>query len=291
MQNLGQALREVLENTTTSPSEIVHICPHCEQIVPKLKLNVLGIEKIVQPRCKCEVEMFEKGITEAAERKRRNDIERRFDISVLGERFDNCTFSTFTARDGAEKAAKLAEEYASNFEDYGSDSLLLWGNPGNGKSHLAAAVCHAIKARGYIPVFQSVPELLERIRGTFRKQKGESEKEIMDALRDCDLLVLDDIGAEKVTDWVLEVMFRIIDGRYRKKKPTMFTTNFSPTELLHRFMPERPSAEDEITAKRIHDRILESSVIIQNQAKSYRMEIAEARAKNRQTNPKRMWCE
>ena len=287
MQDLGQALQETILTITASLSD-EHVCPHCHQVVPKMTIHVFGMEKTVQPRCRCEVLEFERGVTEAVERKEKNEIERKFSLDNLGERFQNCRFDTFILKEGNRKAAEMARGYALNFGDYGGESLLIWGKPGNGKSHLAAAVCHEIRAKGFIPVFQTMPELLERIRNTFNKKSHESEREIMDALRECDLLVLDDIGAEKVTDWVLDVLFRIIDGRYRNKKPTMFTTNFSPTDLLYRFMPERPTAEQEIAAKRIHDRILEVSIIVENKAPSHRLETAAARAK--EADIRRMWA-
>lgn len=276
MQSIGQALEIAITNMTNSHSE--HVCPHCEKVVPKLTISLLGHDKQVQPRCKCEIDEYEKGINQHVELKRKHDIERKFSLSKLGERFNSCTFDTFQRRDGTDKVERLAQEYASYFPQKGGESMTIWGDPGNGKSHLAAAVCHVLKARGYIPIFQSVPELLERVRSTFRSQK-ESEKEIMDALRDCDLLVLDDIGAEKISDWVLEILFRIIDGRYRQKKPTLITTNFSPQELLNRFMPMHPSVEHEIAAKRLHDRIIEMNIIVENSATSYRMEVAKERAK------------
>ena len=287
MQDLGQALQETILTITASLSD-EHVCPHCHQVVPKMTIHVFGMEKTVQPRCRCEVLEFERGVTEAVERKEKNEIERKFSLDNLGERFQNCRFDTFILKEGNRKAAEMARGYAVNFGDYGGESLLIWGKPGNGKSHLAAAVCHEIRAKGKIPVFQTMPELLERIRNTFNKKSHESEREIMDALRECDLLVLDDIGAEKVTDWVLDVLFRIIDGRYRNKKPTMFTTNFSPTDLLYRFMPDRPTAEQEIAAKRIHDRVLEVSIIVENQAPSHRLEVAMDRAKK--ADMRRRWA-
>jgi DNA replication protein DnaC len=257
-------------------------------VVPKKRLVVLGIEKIVQPVCQCEVEAWEREQDEMQERYRKAEVERKFAISSLGERFENCRFETFAKRPGTEKAFRLAYDYAERFELYGAESLLIWGDPGNGKSHLAAAVCHVLKARGKIPVFQTMTELLERIRATFGRQAKEHEREIMTALQDCDLLVLDDLGAEKVSDWTLDVLFRIIDGRYRAKKPTLFTTNFSPTELLHRFMPDKSLTEHEIAARRIHDRILEVSVIVENKATSYRLEVAQNRAKR--ADQRRQWA-
>jgi DNA replication protein DnaC len=255
--------------------------------VPKKRLVVLGVEKIVQPVCRCEVEAWEREQDEMQERYRKAEVERKFAISSLGERFENCRFETFAKRPGTEKAFRLAYDYAERFELYGAESLLIWGAPGNGKSHLAAAVCHKLKERGKIPVFQTMTELLERIRATFGRQAKEQEREIMAALQDCDLLVLDDLGAEKVSDWTLDVLFRIIDGRYRQKKPTMFTTNFSPSELLDRFRMDKSSVEQEIAARRIHDRILEVSVIVENRATSYRREVAENRIKK--SDPRRQW--
>lgn len=278
MQNLGQAVKDAWGSMTSCPSDIEHECPHCKQIVPKLTLTVLGVEKIVQPRCHCEVANYEKGVTESAELKYRREIERKFSISSLGERFAESRFGVFALREGVENAAKQAHSYAKSFGEYAENSLLIWGPSGNGKSHLAAAVCHFLKDKDYIPVFMNVPELLERIRNTFNRNTKETEMEIMDALRNCDLLVLDDIGSEKIGDWVLDVLFRIIDGRYRKKKPTLFTTNYSPTELLYRFMPKIPTFEDEIAAKRLHDRIVEVSIFVENKGSSYRMEKAVQRA-------------
>jgi len=280
MQNLGQALKEAVENMTISPSEDYY-CSICKNLVPKKIVVILGSEKAVQPRCKCEIDAFEKDIAEAEERKAKAEIERKFSFSSLGDRFQECTFDRFKGREGSEKVVDIARRYAGKFDRSVGTSLLMWGDPGNGKSHLAAAICHDIKSRGFIPVFQSVPELLGRIRSTFNRQSKESEHEIMNAVLKCDLLVLDDIGAEKISDWVLESMFRIIDGRYRNKKPTLFTTNFTPTELLYRFMPDKEKAtvEQEIAAKRIYDRILEVSVIVENKSSSYRQEIAKERAR------------
>lgn len=289
MQSLGKLLQEAVESMTSSHTDD-HYCSICGQLVPKKKLMILGVEKIVQPKCICEVEAWEQGVREATDRKQKNEIERRFSISTLGDRFQECRFDTLHGRPGIEKAASLARSYALNFDDYGGDSLLIWGMPGNGKSHLAAAVCHEIKENGKIPVFQSVPELLERIRNTFQRNNKETEQEIMYALRECDLLVLDDIGAEKTSDWVLEVLFRIIDGRYRNKRPTMFTTNFSPTELLYRFMPDKPTADHEVSAKRLHSRILEVSTIVENKATDYRLEVAKARAAKREPDKRRQWA-
>jgi len=292
MKSIGEMIDGFLENTTqtTSPSD-EHVCPYCGRVVPKKRIVLFGRERWVQPVCECEAEAHDRQLAEAMERHRKNEIERRFAMSELGDRFDHCRFDTFQPVPGTESALEAAREFAETFGDRKDGlGLLIWGQPGNGKSHLAAAICHQLKEAGHTVVFQKVPNLLERIRSTFRRGAHESEREIMDALRRCELLVLDDIGAEKVTDWVLEVMFRIIDSRYSWRRPVVFTTNFSPRGLMYRFMPDGDdyTAEQELAAKRIHDRIMEMVQIVENKAPSYRMKTAASRAKG---NDKRGWSE
>lgn len=252
-------------NSTRFPSDQEHKCKYCGRIVPKLELDFWGVKKVVQPVCECESRAFDEEMKRFTEHERRREIERRFSISNVGKRFEESTFENFIQRPGSETAYKQAKKYALGFEEYESLSLLIWGTYGNGKSRLAAAVATALKDKGKTVVFQSVPELLERIRQTFNKNNTETEQQIMNALLQCDLLILDDIGAEKVTDWVSDVLFRIIDGRYRKNLPVLYTSNLKPAEL------------EEKLGRRIYDRILETTIPVQNKATSYREEQARAR--------------
>lgn len=226
---------------------------------------LFGIEKQVQPRCKCEVQQYDEGMKEIQERKSKREIEAKFAISSLGERFKECTFPNFSPIEGTQKAFHQCKSYANAFPN-GAEALMVWGEYGNGKSHLAAAVAHEVQRKGHTVVFQTLPELLERIRGSFNdKQFKETEKDIMTALQSCSLLVLDDVGAEKVSDWVQDVLFRIVDGRYRQRRPIFYTTNLKPSELKDRVGP------------RIYDRMIETSILVQNTGTSYRMKIAEDR--------------
>jgi len=262
-----------MPSLTQCPSDDPHICPHCLEIVPKLTLNVLGKEKIIQPWCHCEVTERDREYNEPAELKSKREIENKFSITNMGERFAESTFEKFIAAPGTESAFDYALSYANTFPTYGGDALMIWGPYGNGKSHLAAAVAHKVKSQGHTVVFQTMPELLERIRETFNDRKNkETEKDIMYALQNCALLVLDDVGAEKLSDWVQDVLFRIVDGRYRQKRPIMYTTNLKPSDLKDRVGP------------RIYDRIVETSIMVENKGTSYRMKVAEKRFRDMKNN-------
>lgn len=259
-------MRDALAPSLThSHSEEPRICPYCNSVVPKLPFHIGPKTIMVQPVCPCEAQDEDKKRNAPAELLRKREIESRFSFSSLGERFADSTFDHFIAQPGTETALEICREYADTFPAKGAESLMIWGPYGNGKSHLAAAVAHAVRANGYIPVFQTLPELLARIRSTFRGDNKETEKHIMDALLSCDLLIIDDIGAEKNTDWVWQVLFEIVDGRYRRNKPIFYTTNLQPSELKDRVGP------------RIYDRMIETSILAQNQGGSYRMKIAERR--------------
>jgi DNA replication protein DnaC len=265
MKKIGEALASFLKMSSTISASDTRTCEVCKREIPALEIEVFGTKRYILPKCKCETEQFLQGRKASEEYEIKRQIEQKFSISNLGERFAGCTFDSFAFRPGTEKIVSNAKTYVEHFEDTGSEGFILWGTPGNGKSHIAAAITHGVKDKGFTVVFQTVPELLERIKSTFNNKQKESEREIMDALLHCDLLVLDDIGSEKVTDWVLEVMFRIIDGRYRKKKPIIYTSNFKPSEL-----------KDQLN-ERIYDRMVETSIIIENKGTSYRREIGRKR--------------
>lgn len=112
--------------------------------------------------------------------------------------------------------------------------LLLYGAPGSGKTHLAVAALIAMIERGANGRYECYPDLLGEIKATYGKNErgDETETNLIQALVEVDVLLIDDLGAGKATDWAAEKAYQIINGRYSEGKTTLITTNLAyPTPL------------------------------------------------------------
>ena len=112
--------------------------------------------------------------------------------------------------------------------------LILRGNCGAGKTHLAAAIAHEQVKRGARTIFATVPDLLDHLRATYAPHSEVSYDQRFELLSRVFMLVLDDLGAESPTPWAQEKLYQLIDHRYNAKLPTIITTNIDVSELSDR---------------------------------------------------------
>ena len=125
--------------------------------------------------------------------------------------------------------------YARSFSHEETDGLILRGTTGVGKTHLAVAILKAVIRRGYTGYYANFSDFLSRLRSSFQADAGtETENQLMDIVESVDLLVLDDVGAERLTEFVTERLYLIINRRYEAAKPIIMTTNFDEEELRAR---------------------------------------------------------
>ncbi|GEM_PF-318398 len=126
-------------------------------------------------------------------------------------------FENFKVGDYNKDAHAYCRKFADNFASVkGGEGLFLYGQSGVGKTHLAAAVVNRLKDSHWA-VFVHVPSLLDQLRRQARS---------IDPLQKSDLLVLDDLGSERSTDWALEQLLVILDGRINHNRSTILTANY-----------------------------------------------------------------
>jgi len=150
----------------------------------------------------------------------------------LPARTENKTFGTFEIRDLECKDAKeMSYRIAQGDDDV--IFLTLISNTGRGKSHLAIAICREWLKRGEPARYAYVPELLDDIRASYQRDDitGQSYSQLLNLLGAIPLLVLDDLGTEKKSEWACEKLQMIIDHRARSALPLVVTTNKSLNEL------------------------------------------------------------
>lgn len=195
--------------------------------------------------CKCETERFN--------RKRAEDELRRKIDNALSDAFDSPEMLEWDISrhdDGrTPEVSEAARRYCENFELFKEKGkgLILWSeNKGSGKSYYAASIVNTMCRKGVRCRMTTIGKILNDL----NPRHGYNPTEYIERLMRYDLLVLDDLGANRTTEWANEIIFDVVNGRYMGKKPTIFTTNMSIEDI------KNPSTNE---LDRICDRILKMS--------------------------------
>jgi DNA replication protein DnaC len=186
------------------------MCPICDGTGWK-PVDVDGVRRVV--RCDCW---------------QGEHTRRLFEEARIPPRYRRCDFENFQVYRQNEKlaiAVAAVKRFAENFPNV-SKGLCLIGPHGIGKTHLAVAALRAALARGNQGIFYEVSDLLRLIRSTYNPVTKTAEMEILQPLLTSQLLVLDDVGKEKTSEWVEETMTFIVNSRYNQRLTTIFTSNY-----------------------------------------------------------------
>lgn len=219
--------------------------------------------------CQCENEAYEREQEEERKQRRMDEIERMRSAGVrLSLR--GCTFRADAGHNP--KQIKLAKRYAAQWEKMRQENmgLLFWGNTGNGKTFTAACIANELISSGVPALITSFPKILENAQGMY----SEDRLSYFRSFDVYDLLVIDDLGAERQSEFAMEIVYSVIDRRYIARKPIIITTNLTLDEI------KKPK---NMTLQRIYDRVSEMCIPVKFEGESLREgkaqeKIANARA-------------
>ena len=196
----------------------------------------------VRVQCRCEMKRYQ----DDQDAQRRKDVRIESDhLREIGVQDPSLVHYTFDKDRGFCNKLNLARQYAEQFDSNPrkNHGLLLWGDVGTGKSFFAGCIVNALLDRGILAVMTNLPRLMNYMSGmTFAERSSFEVK-----LNHIPLLVLDDLGVERSTEYAMEQKFRIIDGRVRSGLPLIVTTNLTMDELKN---------EPDMGNRRLYSRLL-----------------------------------
>ena len=185
----------------------------------------------------------------------------------LPKRYFDCHFHNYRPQDQEKTqahalkfASKLAMEYPAT-----ERGLLFMGTVGVGKTHLAVSILKSLSERGFRCLFYEFGTLLKEIRDSYNPNTNSSELKVFAPVLEAEVLVLDEIGASKPTDWVRDTMAHIINTRYNDRKLTIFTTNY-----LDERRSEREETFEDRIGVRLRSRLFEMCKTVVIQGDDYR---------------------
>lgn len=172
------------------------------------------------------------------------------------------------ARRQVQHSLQEASNFAREFPDESHPGLLFIGEPGTGKTHLAVSVLRKIMEKGHECLFCDYQGLLDQIRSGYDASSNSADKEAYRTALDAKVLLLDDLGAHRVTDWVQDTVTAIITHRCNHRKPLIATTNLPDPQAGSSVVRDTPSGKDyrktlaDFIGERARSRLFEMCTVI-----------------------------
>ena len=218
-------------------------CSKCH--TPRQKrLEVSG--KTIEPRCMCacQTEDYDRREQERKHREFLDMVAKNRSIGLPDPGLRKHTFENDLGYNP--KQIRMAKRYVQHWEEMQKNStgLLLWGDVGTGKSFIAGCIANALLDKGVPVIMTNFARLLNKLTDMYAGDRNA----YIDSFKRYPLMIIDDLGVERNSEFAREQVFSVIDSRYRSELPMIATTNLTLEELQH---PE------DLSRSRIYDRVLE----------------------------------
>ena len=211
-------------------------CGFCGKELIPIGLDYLyaniSLDAIKYERCNCnEAQEYE-----IEKRKHyKNIINKIYKKNYVEGKFQEQNFENFNINSENEMAVKVAKDYTNkSIEKMQNDGLIITGESGVGKTHLAASIANKLIENDKSILMGRLTMLLDMIKETFR-DNTKSENELIELYSNVDMIIIDDLGTEKISQWALEKLYTIIQNRNENRLPIIITTRFDKHELIERF--------------------------------------------------------
>jgi DNA replication protein DnaC len=213
--------------------------------------------------------------------------ERMLGRAHIPKRYEHCSLESYdTDFPSSNRSLSLAHLRARKFVDgypieTAGTGLLLTGSIGVGKTHLAVGILQAlVTERGATGLFFDYRDLLKQVQNSYNNKVSATELEILAPVFDAEVLVLDELGASKPTDWVWDTVAHILNTRYNDRRTTIITTNYANagplgTESGPRGVMREETLGDRI-GERMRSRLQEMCVVVEMQGEDFRQKVKRA---------------
>ena len=232
-------------------------CGKCK--TPKqVRVNLFGEERTPMCLCQCAKARLDAEEEEQRLREFKEKIKSLRRMGFPDSEMDKWTFDRDDRSN--EKISTIAQRYVDNFAEMKErrKGLLFYGSVGTGKTFISACIANALIEKGYPCLVTNFARLTNTLSGMY-----EGKQSYIDGLNKFELIVIDDLGSERETEYMGEIVQNIIDSRYRSGLPLIITTNLTADELKHPV---------EIRKQRIYSRLFEMCVPIEVKGRDRRKE-------------------
>jgi len=199
------------------------------------------------------------------------------DSAKIPPRYLDCDFEHYDPQSFLQgKAKTMALNYAADYphldESFPEGGLLLFGFSGTGKTHLAVGVLKEILRKGISCLFVDFHDLLAEIRNSYDELSQTSELQILRPILTTEVLLLDDLGSQRMTEWMQDTVFHIINLRYQQKKALVATTNLGLEPTVR---DSKETLRDRL-GYRVVSRLYEMCTFMELDGPDYRKDIRKA---------------